>query len=108
MRQAPCYGSAPHGKGGLPAPLPVAAVVRAVTQQPQPPVNSTEERLHQQRGRVIDAFVKADELIAEAQAAKLDCGPLDISIAERLAIRLLVKRFGWVNCSPGQLLRRVK
>lgn len=71
-------------------------------------MNGTEESLHRQRGLVVDAFVLADELIDAAQKHKIESGPLDVSIAERLAIRLLVKRFGWVHAAPGQLMRPVK
>lgn len=68
-------------------------------------MNSTEESLHRQRGLVIDAFVLADELLDAAQKNKINSGPLDVSVAERLAIRLLVKRFGWVHASPDCLMR---
>lgn len=71
-------------------------------------MNSTEERLHMQRGRLIDAFVLADELLAEVDQVGLKDGPLDPAVAERLAIRLLVKRFGWVHVGPGQLVRHRK
>lgn len=71
-------------------------------------MDSTQESLHRQRGLLIDAFVLADELIETAQSHKIESGPLDITIAERLAIRLLVKRFGWVHNAPGQIMRREK
>lgn len=71
-------------------------------------MNGTEESLHRQRGLVVDAFVLADELIEAAQKHRIQTGPLDVTIAERLAIRLLVKRFGWVHSAPGQLLRHEK
>jgi hypothetical protein len=68
-------------------------------------MNSTEESLHRQRGLVIDAFVLADQLLDAALKHKIQSGPLDVSVAERLAIRLLVKRFGWVHGSPDCLMR---
>lgn len=71
-------------------------------------MDSTQESLHRQRGLVVDAFVLADELIEAAQTNKIQSGPLDVTIAERLAIRLLVKRFGWVHNAPGQIMRREK
>jgi len=71
-------------------------------------MNSTQESLHRERGRLIDAFAAADELIGKAEQEGIHSGPLDVSIAEKLAIRLLVKRFGWVMTAPGQLLRHDK
>lgn len=71
-------------------------------------MDSTQESLHRQRGLVVDAFVLADELIDAAQKNQIVSGPLDVTIAERLAIRLLVKRFGWVHGAPGQLTRHEK
>jgi len=68
-------------------------------------MNSTEQSLHQKRGALIDAFVLADELVELAQNHKITAGPLDVSIAERLAIRLLVKRFGWIHTEPGAIRR---
>jgi hypothetical protein len=69
-------------------------------------MNINADELHRQRGRLIDAFAAADELIGEAERLKVHAGPLDVSIAERLAIRLLVKRFGWIVTEPG-FMRRV-
>jgi hypothetical protein len=66
----------------------------------------TRDELHRQRGRLIDAFAAADELIGQAELLRVESGPLDVSIAERLAIRLLVKRFGWVVTQPGCIVRR--
>jgi hypothetical protein len=71
-------------------------------------MDSTQELLHRERGRLIDAFAAADELIGRAEKEQVHSGPLDVSIAEKLAIRLLVKRFGWVMTAPGQLLRHEK
>ncbi len=71
-------------------------------------MDSTEERLHVMRGRIIDAFVLADELIAEADRLGITSGPFDPQIAERLAMRLLVKRFGWRVTSPGFMQRYEK
>jgi hypothetical protein len=68
-------------------------------------MNDTEQSLHRKRGALIDAFVLADELCELAIRHGITSGPLDHSIAERLAIRLLVKRFGWVHTAPGQLRR---
>lgn len=57
------------------------------------------------RGRLIDAFVAADEYLKELAAAGNPPGPADPTTAERLAIRLLVKHFGWRMTGAGQLLR---
>lgn len=54
---------------------------------------------------LIDSFVATDEFLSRcAQTADLPAS-IDVSVAERLAIRLLVKRFGWRMTGPGQLLR---
>lgn len=70
-------------------------------------MDSTHERLHRERGKVIDAFVAAEALIQDAKGAKVNTGPLDVQIAERLAIRLMCKHFGWVHCD-ADTLRRVR
>ncbi len=57
------------------------------------------------RVALIDCFVECDDFLARcAQTPDLPAS-IDVSIAERLAIRLLVKRFGWRMTGPGQLLR---
>lgn len=70
-------------------------------------MDATAERLHRERGQVVDAFARAEELIAEAKRLGLNAGPFEVQVAERLCIRLLVKHFGWTHGDP-HTLRRVK
>ena len=65
--------------------------------------NPQADEVALKRGRLIDAFVKADEYIQELEALGHPPGPADAGTAERLAIRLLVKRFGWRMTAPGYL-----
>lgn len=67
--------------------------------------NAPEDEIALQRGRLIDAFVKADEFIQRLEQLGHPPGPADAGTAERLAIRLLVKRFGWRMTAPGTLQR---
>lgn len=68
-------------------------------------MDTTASELHRQRGKLIDAFVQADELVGQARQQGITEGPLEVEVVERLAIRLLVKHFGWRMTAPGTLLK---
>ena len=58
------------------------------------------------RQRSHDAFVKLDEeLTRENRPPDCRC-PEEITLSERLAVRILVKHFGWYVTEPGTLRRR--
>jgi hypothetical protein len=57
------------------------------------------------RAALIDAFVRCDEFIESCQAHPNLSRDVDPQLPERLAIRLLVKRYGWLHVSPSVLQR---
>jgi hypothetical protein len=51
---------------------------------------------------------KTVEMLEAVEEAGPIMGPPDIRIAERLAIRILTRFFGWVTVQPGTLQRPVQ
>lgn len=55
--------------------------------------------------RIVDAYVQLHELI-EASPRVPDCrAPEDVTLSERLAVRILVRHYGWHVTDPGTLVR---
>ena len=57
------------------------------------------------RQRSHDAFVRLDAVL-EQENRPPDCRcPEEVPLSERLAVRILVKHFGWTVTEPGSLRR---
>jgi hypothetical protein len=54
---------------------------------------------------MLGTLQATDTLLREASAAAPDLGPTDTRAAERLAVRLLTRYFGWTTIAPGVLVR---
>lgn len=54
---------------------------------------------------MLGTLQATDTLLQEVRDAAPDLGPTDTRVAERLAVRLLTRYFGWTTISPGILVR---
>lgn len=54
---------------------------------------------------MLGTLQATDVLLHEVREAANDLGPTDTRAAERLAVRLLTRYFGWTTIAPGVLAR---
>ena len=54
---------------------------------------------------MLGTLQATEALLQEVTEAAPDLGPTDTRAAERLAVRLLTRYFGWTTIAPGVLVR---
>jgi hypothetical protein len=54
---------------------------------------------------MLGTLQATETLLREVSAAAPDLGPTDTRAAEKLAVRLLTRYFGWTTIAPGVLVR---
>lgn len=75
------------------------------------PVYSNElppfpDRTEEQKS--VDAFVALDEQLTKENAQPDTRSPVEVTLSEACAVRILVKHYGWVVLEPGTLKRHRK
>lgn len=68
-------------------------------------MNRTTELPPAADSALVAVLQQTETLLQEVQNAASDIGPTDTRIAERLAVRLLTRYYGWATVAPGVLVR---